>query len=122
DAIDRENADGIGAETDEGGVSERDERAVADEKIERDRGDGEDHHPRSQADEIDVAGQQRHDRNESEREKDAGGQRPQAAARASGRRRKRDTHLNGPSPGTARSGGHTARPPSARRAGPQRRP
>src|SRR6516165_4804971 len=122
DAIDRENADGIGADADEGGVSERDQRAVADEKIERDRGDGEDHHSRSQADEIGAAGKQRHDRNESEREKDASRQRLQAAARASGGGRQQDRHLNGPSPGTSRSAGHRARPPSAGRSASRRWP
>ena len=52
DAMRREDADGIGAEAEEGGVAERDQRAVADQEIERDRGDGEDHHPRHQAEQI----------------------------------------------------------------------
>src|SRR5262245_4910112 len=52
DAVRRENADRIGAEPDEGGVAERDQRAVADDQIETERRDGEDHHPQEQADEM----------------------------------------------------------------------
>ena len=52
DAVRAEDADRIGAEPDERGVPERDQRAVADQQIERERRDGEDHHARDEAQHI----------------------------------------------------------------------
>jgi len=56
-------------------MPERDQRGVPDEKIERDRGDGKNHHPRSDADEIAAAGNPRHRRQQREHQEDARRQR-----------------------------------------------
>ena len=100
-----EYADRIGAEPDEGGVAERDQRAVADQEIERNRGDGEDHHPRPQAEQIAAARSSAASGSSGKRQENADRQNLECAAR-----RRRDVgrdaaaacpaHLNGPSPGT----------------------
>jgi hypothetical protein len=70
DAVRAEDADRIGAEPDEGRVTERDERAVADQQVERERRDGEDHHARHQAQHIGLAPEAREQGHDREDEKD----------------------------------------------------
>ena len=52
DAVRRQDADRIGAEPDEGRMPEGDQAGIADQKIERDRGDREHHHARADIDQI----------------------------------------------------------------------
>ena len=76
DAVRAEDADRIGAEPDEGRMAERDQRAVADQQIERERRDGEDHHARDEAQHIGFGlerGEQRHAAAKSEKDRDRQG-------------------------------------------------
>src|SRR5215211_1222853 len=52
DAMRGKDADRIGAQPDERGMAERDQRAVANDQIEAERRDGEDHHPHEEADQM----------------------------------------------------------------------
>ena len=78
-----EDADRIGADADEGGMAERDQRAVADQQIEPERGDGEDHHPREQVEQIGFRAERRGQRHQREAEEDRERQHFRDAARAS---------------------------------------
>ena len=50
DAVERQDADGVGADADEHRVAEADQAAVAEDQVEADRGDREDHDAREQRD------------------------------------------------------------------------
>src|SRR4029078_13343311 len=119
-----ENADGIGAEPDEGGVAERDQRAVADQEVERDRSNREYHHPRPQSEKMLATRHRRRRRQHRERQEDADRQDLEPSARRRWRccKRKRRRHFSGLSPGTARMAGHRARPPLADRSASRRSP
>ncbi len=79
DAFGRKDADRISADADEGSMAEGDHAAVADDEIERDRGDGEDHDPRRHVDEEFLRGERREDRHQREDEKDQKGEHKVAA-------------------------------------------
>ena len=66
----RQDADGIGAKPDEGGMAERDQRAAADQEIERHRCNSEDHHPPAQAEQM-LAPEVRGDREQRKQQEDA---------------------------------------------------
>ena len=66
DAVGREDADRVGSKPDEGGVAERDQPGITDEKVERDRGDREHHHAAADIDQILPRRQRSDDRQERE--------------------------------------------------------
>ena len=112
DSMRRQNADRIGAEPDERRMAERHQRAVADQQIERERRDGEDHHARDEAQHIGFGlerGEQRHD-GEHEKDRDRQRMAGEQAAPARGRQRRSDVrHVSGPWRGTAPPDGRRAR-------------
>ena len=97
DAVKRQDADGVRADADIHRVAEADHRAVAQDQVEADRGDREDHDAREQRDVIRLAdrrGERRHQREprEQHRRDDAAGGHP------------RHRHLIRAAPGTGPAG------------------
>ena len=79
---DAEDPDRIGAEPDEGRMAERHQRAVADQQVERERRDREDHHAGDEAQHIGFGPERREQRHEREDEKDRDRQRVAGEDRA----------------------------------------